>query len=376
MSANRKPSKATDAEIREFYQKTKDVISKNGMYFDPITKKYKKALKQDGTAKGSGRPLVADTKYQNFMKRLNEDERGDLSALEQLARDKGFSQLQKERKLFGQAQVAGAGVIAADVEAQTKALEEAKKAVGKVPTDVEIKKKGKGKAGKEEWRKAKKKREQVKKLRGKEIPETPIAQTKLKKKTQEEQGKTKEEQGETKTDPKPSGRPKHEVIKGSDAWYRQEMQLVYHRARKKGKSGEDAMKLWRFNQIRKYGLPPRANKQDIMNAVQKEEAEIEELTDQMISEEVLAQEEVEREAERAAVHETFAKSALQREEEATKREESVKKQVQQIQTKREESVKAHAATGNLRKKRQNAEEEKQEEQKDKIENVILDVEGV
>ena len=40
MSANRKPSKATDTEIREFYKKTKDIISKNGMYFDPITKKY------------------------------------------------------------------------------------------------------------------------------------------------------------------------------------------------------------------------------------------------------------------------------------------------------------------------------------------------
>ena len=51
MSRNRKPSKATTEEIREFYKKTKDIISKNGMYYDSIIKKYKKALKQDGKAK-------------------------------------------------------------------------------------------------------------------------------------------------------------------------------------------------------------------------------------------------------------------------------------------------------------------------------------
>ena len=126
MSRNRKPSKATPDEIREFYTKTKDVISKNGMYYDSITKKYKKALKQDGKSKGSGRPLVADSKYRNFLKRLTEDEKGDMSAMEQRARDKGFSKLQKERKLFG---AEGAGAVVADVVAQGEVMKKAKEEV-------------------------------------------------------------------------------------------------------------------------------------------------------------------------------------------------------------------------------------------------------
>ena len=122
MSRNRKPNKATTEEIREFYKKTKDIISKNGLYYDSITKKYKKALKQDGKAKGSGRALVADSKYKNFLKKLSEDERGDMTSLEQRARDKGFSQLQKERKLFG---MAGAAAVGADMAAQASVMKKA-----------------------------------------------------------------------------------------------------------------------------------------------------------------------------------------------------------------------------------------------------------
>lgn len=134
MSRNRKPSKATPEEIREFYKKTKDIISKNGLYYDSITKKYKKALKQDGKSKGSGRPLVADSKYKNFLKKLSEDERGDMTSLEQRARDKGFSQLQKERKLFG---MAGAAAVGADMAAQASVMKKAQEvAPAPAPTNI------------------------------------------------------------------------------------------------------------------------------------------------------------------------------------------------------------------------------------------------
>ena len=70
MSRTRKPSKATDEEIKLFHKNTKSTISKTGLFFDPITGKYRKALKQDGKTKGSGRALIADMKYKNYLKEV------------------------------------------------------------------------------------------------------------------------------------------------------------------------------------------------------------------------------------------------------------------------------------------------------------------
>lgn len=298
MSRNRKPSKATTDEIREFYKKTKDIISKNGMYYDSITKKYKKALKQDGKSKGSGRPLVADSKYKNFLKRLSEDEKGDMNSLEQRAREKGFSQLQKQRKLFGQA---GAGAVVADVVAQGEVMKKAEKAVGKPPSNVK--------------KPSLKDRPRVKKIitAGETKDETLIAKTKLKKRGGSKLGK---------------------VELGSEAWYTQQVMKARHDAERKGESGEEGMKAWRREQQQQFGLPPTATKRDIMFAVQ----------DKANREGML--------------------------EEATKEEESFK------QGKREEKAKGAESrgiqSGNLRKKKREEGESTQEEQSEKIEEVVVD----
>jgi len=240
MSHNRKPSKATPDEIREFYTKTKDIISKNGMYYDSITKKYKKALKQDGKSKGSGRPLVADGKYSSFLKRLSEDERGDMTSLEQRAREKGFSQLQKERKLFGKA---GAGAVAADVVAQGEVMKKAEEAQGKPPTNVVKTKKLKGKI-----------KLQKMKTAGETKDETAIAQTQLKKRGGSKLGK---------------------VEIGSEAWYAQQVMKARHDAERNGEAGEEGMKTWRREQQKKYGLNPNAKKGEIMIAAQMHKDEME-----------------------------------------------------------------------------------------------------
>jgi len=299
MSRNRKPSKATPDEIREFYIKTKDVISKNGMYYDSITKKYKKALKQDGKSKGSGRPLVADSKYRNFLKRLTEDEKGDMSAMEQRARDKGFSKLQKERKLFG---AEGAGAVVADAVAQGEVMKKAKEVVKTPPTNIKKPKLAD--------------RQSVKKVKtaGETKDETPIAETKLKKR---------------------GGSKLGDVKFGSEEWYRQQQMKARNDAERQGKNGEEAMKAWRRGQQKKYGLPPTATKKDIMNKAQ----------------------------------DTNEREAMM--EKATKEEEGFK------QGKREEKAKEAESrgiqSGNLRKKQREEGEVKQEEQAEKIEEVDVDL---
>jgi len=237
MSHNRKPSKATTDEIREFYKKTKDVISKNGMYYDSITKKYKKALKQDGKTKGSGRPLIADSKYSSFLKRLTEDEKGDMTSLEQRAREKGFSQLQKQRKLFGKEI---GGIITADVASQKKVLDKAKEAQGKPPTNVVMTKKPK--------------QDDLKVLSDKGSPVVQPAQTKLKKRGGSKLGK---------------------VELGSEEWYAQQVMKARNDAERKGLSGEEGMKTWRRKQQKKYGLNPTAKKGEIMRGAQMEKQEME-----------------------------------------------------------------------------------------------------
>ena len=245
MSHNRKPSKATTDEIREFYKKTKDVISKNGMYYDSITKKYKKALKQDGKTKGSGRPLIADSKYSSFLKRLTEDEKGDMTSLEQRAREKGFSQLQKQRKLFGKEI---GGIITADVASQKKVLDKAEEAQGKPPTNVVKTKKLKGKILKL------KKKDTLKVLHDKGSPVVQPAQTKLKKRGGSKLGK---------------------VELGSEEWYAQQVMKARHDAERKGEDGEEGMKAWRREQQKKYGLNPNAKKSEIMRGAQMEKQEME-----------------------------------------------------------------------------------------------------
>jgi len=144
MSASRKPSKATDDEIREFLSKTKDAMGKAGMYYDAITKKYKKALKQNGKEKGSGRSLIADKKYLNYVKevekRMGEDDANDIRTRQSTATAKGFSKLQKERKLFGKEL---AGAVVAGVAGQAEAMKDAPE-----PPVRKTKIRGRGKADK------------------------------------------------------------------------------------------------------------------------------------------------------------------------------------------------------------------------------------
>lgn len=238
MSRTRKPSKATDEEIKLFHKNTKSTISKTGLFFDPITGKYRKALKQDGKTKGSGRALIADMKYKNYLKevkkRMGDDQHDDIVSRENKAKEMGFSKLQKERKLFGQA---GAGAIAGEAVAIKKGLDEAKKAVGKTPTNI----RGKGEP------KQKPPPLPVKKMKtaGEDEDETPIAQTKLKKR----------------------GRPKGEPNPDGKDWYRQTQARVRQEAEKrKPGSGEEAIKQWRAVQKRKYGLPSTATRADVVKA--------------------------------------------------------------------------------------------------------------
>ena len=241
MSSNRKPSKATDEEIKLFTKNTKATISKTGLFFDPITGKYRKALKQDGKTKGSGRALIADMKYKNYLKevkkRIGEDQHDDIVSREEKAKQMGFSKLQKERKLFGQA---GAGAIGAESIAIKKGLDEAKKAVGDVPTNI----RGKGEP------KQKPPPIPVKKMKtaGEDKDETPIAQTKLKKR----------------------GNPskfKKDLKFGTTEWYNQKQMENRRIAERKQKgSGEEAMKRYKREQQKKYGLPSSATRADIVKA--------------------------------------------------------------------------------------------------------------
>jgi len=243
MSRTRKPSKATDEEIALFHKNTKSTISKTGLFFDPITGKYRKALKQDGKSKGSGRALVSDTKYKNYLKevkkRLGEDQHDDIVSRENKAKELGFSKLQKERKLFGGA---GAGAVVGDAVAQKAVLDKAKKAQGKPPTNIR---------GKEPTEKPPPVPIKKMKTAGETKDETPIATTKLKKR----------------------GRPKGEPNPDGKDWYRQTMNRVRMSAEaKKAGSGEEAIKQWRAVQKRKYGLPSTAKRADVVKAHAIEEA--------------------------------------------------------------------------------------------------------
>tara|TARA_R110000796_G_scaffold73425_2_gene165203 strand:+ start:2006 stop:3682 length:1677 start_codon:yes stop_codon:yes gene_type:complete len=136
MSANRKPAKATDEEVREFYNKTKDVLGKTGKYYDPIGKKYRNAIQQDASVKGSGRPLIQVRKYSNFLKRLNAEEQSDFQTRESAAASLGFSTLQKARReLFGEVKQAAVGAAAA-VGATASGMSKAEEAVPKPPNNV------------------------------------------------------------------------------------------------------------------------------------------------------------------------------------------------------------------------------------------------
>jgi hypothetical protein len=273
------------------------------LFYDPITGKYRKALKQDGKTKGSGRALIADTKYKNFLKevkkRMGEDQHDDIVSRENKAKEMGFSKLQKERKLFGQA---GAGAIAGESVAIKKGLDEAKKAVGDVPTNI----RGKGEP------KQKPPPIPVKKMKtaGEDEDETPIAQTKLKKR------------GRPKGVPNPDGKD----------WYRQTQARVRQEAERRNPgSGEEAIKRWRAVQKKKYGLPSTAQRADIVRAKKLQD-----------------------EREKQEAEQDFK----QADEEANKAEQREQRGME-IGT-------------NLRKKARQKDELEQQQQEDKIEEVNLD----
>ena len=317
MSANRKPSKATDDEITKFHLKTKNVISKTGMYFDPITGKFKKALKQNGKEKGSARSLVIDTKYGNYLKevkrRIGEDAHDDIKTREEKAKQMGFSKLQKERKLFGKATQS---VAIADVVQQTE-LQKKAQATKNVPTNV----------------KTKLNRDSELKVEGKTEKavgsSTGPGQYKLKNKVQKKRESANKLKKETR------GKKPKEVIQGSSEWYVQQQMMQRARAEKQKKgSGEEAMKKWRRKQQIKYGLPPTATKNDIM-----ESATLQRENDEHEMEQ--AQKEADDEVERVSV----------RDEEAKKRD---------------------IENGNMRKKRIDENLEEEQEQADKIQDVVAE----
>lgn len=312
MSANRKPSKATDAEIKEFHEKTKDIISKTGLYYDPITKKTKKALKQNGKEKGSARTLIKDTKYLNYLKqvvkRMGEDNAADIRTRAEVASSKGFSNLQKERKLFGKMGGLGA-ILTASVVATKDGLDKAKKAAGDTPTNVKPKSPGLLMLDEDEG-------DKLKVLSDKGSPVVQPAQTKLKKRKAG------------------SGKKPATYKKGSDLWYQQQQMMARARAEKAGTGGEEGMKAWRRKQQIEHGLNPTAGKKDILNAIKNEEKK--------------KQDQAEAESARS-IKEAY--EALMAEEEAEKR-----------------GVQA----GNLRKKRVDEGATEQQKQEDKIDDVILD----
>jgi len=106
MSANlgrgksRRPNQATEEEMKEFFERTKDILGKAGMYYDPITKTQRKAVEQNGKEKGSGRSLKLNRKFAGYLRKLTGEEAEMLRDASARAIDKGFSKLQKERKLL------------------------------------------------------------------------------------------------------------------------------------------------------------------------------------------------------------------------------------------------------------------------------------
>ena len=332
MSRTRKPSKATDEEITLFHKNTKSTISKTGLFFDPITGKYRKALKQDGKTKGSGRELMPDTKYKNYLKevkkRMGEDQHDDIVSREEKAKQMGFSKLQKERKLFGQT---GAGAVVAEGVAVKKMTDEAKKAVGKPPTNVRTESSSAEPKQKPPAPPIVKKitkgidntKPMVKKLKKRMI---------LKKKKLTMASSSSSLPIEEATKPKKQGRPRGEPNPDGKDWYRHAQNNVRMRAeKKKVGSGEEAIKQWRAVQKKKYGLPSTAKRADIVKA-------------HILSEE--REKKGDEQDMKSSVEEAY--KALQREQQGM------------------------VEGTNLRKKKRIQEEGEQKQQEDKIEEVNLD----
>tara|TARA_Y100000114_G_scaffold43173_2_gene38602 strand:+ start:2976 stop:4376 length:1401 start_codon:yes stop_codon:yes gene_type:complete len=101
MSKSRRPNQATIDELQTFFDRSKSILGKTGLYYDPITKKFRKAITQNGKVKGSGRELKLERKFAGYLKKLGDDEKANiLKDASARAIDKGFSALQKERKAF------------------------------------------------------------------------------------------------------------------------------------------------------------------------------------------------------------------------------------------------------------------------------------
>lgn len=101
MSKSRRPNQATVDEIQTFFDRTKSILGKTGLYYDPITQKFRKAITQNGKTKGSGRELKLEKKFAGYLKKMGDGENANiLKDASARAIDKGFSVLQKERKAF------------------------------------------------------------------------------------------------------------------------------------------------------------------------------------------------------------------------------------------------------------------------------------
>ena len=101
MSKSRRPNQATVDELQTFFDRSKSILGKAGLYYDPITKKFRKAITQNGKTKGSGRELKLEKKFAGYLKKMGDGENANiLKDASARAIDKGFSVLQKERKAF------------------------------------------------------------------------------------------------------------------------------------------------------------------------------------------------------------------------------------------------------------------------------------
>lgn len=117
MSKSRRPNQATVDELQTFFDRSKSILGKAGLYYDPITKKFRKAITQNGKTKGSGRELKLEKKFAGYLKKMGDGENANiLKDASARAIDKGFSVLQKERKAFLKEEAEKRGI---DVEQTT-----------------------------------------------------------------------------------------------------------------------------------------------------------------------------------------------------------------------------------------------------------------
>ena len=103
---NRIVAKASQEQMQEFLNKTKDSIADNGKYYDVLSGKYKNAVKRDMSQRGKMKPLplIMEKKYEKYLKRLQatigKQAFNELTTQTNQAIGKGYTKIQKARRLL------------------------------------------------------------------------------------------------------------------------------------------------------------------------------------------------------------------------------------------------------------------------------------